>query len=53
MAAERDLRGEARLQKNGVLEYWNIGVLGLEAITPSLHYSSLNEAVERNDAHEG
>jgi len=38
VAAKKDLRGEARLQ-NGVLEYWNIGVLGLEPITPPLRHS--------------
>jgi hypothetical protein len=27
-------------EKNGVLEYWRIGVLGFKCITPLLHYSS-------------
>jgi hypothetical protein len=47
--------------QSGVLEYWNIGILGFERMRPSFHHSILplfqaavpcGTAIERNDAYE-
>jgi hypothetical protein len=59
---QRSLAGRSKrfrgVRGNGVLEYGNIGVLGLKRINPSFHPSTIpillrwSEALERNEAYE-
>jgi hypothetical protein len=55
-AAQKELRGEGAMTEwsVGIMEYW---VLALKpslhhSTTPSLHYSSLDDTIERNEVKE-